>query len=68
MLVFHKKKTLLQIEKFLHGKVFYLIKIDLRKFKKDGLKTVEEDRYYIDTVLIHLSGHIEQDFSVNMSG
>ena len=47
MLVFHKKKTLLQIEKFLHGKVFYLIKIDLRKFKKDGLKTVEEDRYYI---------------------
>ena len=68
MLVFHKKKTLLQIEKFLHGKVFYLIKIDLRKFKKDGLKAVEEDRYYIDTVLIHLSGHIEQDFSVNMSG
>ena len=68
MLVFHKKKTLLQIKKFLHGKFFYLTKINLRKFKKDGLKAVEEDRYYIDTVLVHLSGHIEQDFSVNMSG
>ena len=39
--------------------MFFLLKIKILKNKK-GYKT--------STVLIHLSGYIGQDFSVNMSG